>query len=52
MKGLRFRLIGLPGRVVRHARRLIVRLGAGAETMTPFISARQTIRALACGPAG
>ena len=58
MKALRFRLIPgsspgtLPGRVVRHARRLIVRLGAGAETLKLFISARQTIRALACGPAG
>ena len=52
MKALRFRLIGLPGRVVSHARKLIVRLGAGAEALATFIAARQTIRALACGPAG
>jgi len=52
MKALRFRLIGLPGRVVNHARKLIVRLGAGAEALATFVSARQTIRALACGPAG
>lgn len=52
MKALRFRLIGLPGRVVSHARRLIIRLGAGAQTLALFISARQTIRALACGPSG
>src|SRR5271166_3923415 len=30
MKAMRFPLIALPGRVVRHARRLIVRLSAGA----------------------
>lgn len=52
MKAVRFHLIGLPGRVVSHARKLIIRLGAGAEAMTTFIDARQTIRALACGPAG
>ena len=52
MKAVRFRLIGLPGRVVSHARKLIVRLGAGAEVLASFITARQTIRALACGPAG
>ena len=52
MKAVRFHLIGLSGRVVSHARKLIIRLGAGAEAMTTFINARQTIRALACGPAG
>jgi hypothetical protein len=52
MKALRFRLIGLPGRVVSHARKLIIRLGAGAEVLGTIITARQTIRALACGPAG
>jgi len=52
MKAVRFRLIGLPGRVVSHARRLIVRLGGGAEALAAFVTARQTIRALACGPAG
>jgi hypothetical protein len=52
MKAVRFRLIGLPGRVVSHARKLIIRLGAGAEAVATFITARQTIRALACGPAG
>ena len=52
MKALRFRLIGLPGRVVSHARGLIIRLGAGAEALATFISARQTMRGLARGPAG
>jgi hypothetical protein len=52
MKAPRFRLIGLPGRVVSHARGLIIRLGAGAEALATFISARQTMRGLARGPAG
>jgi Transposase DDE domain group 1 len=52
MKALRFRLIGLAGRVVSHARKLIIRPGAGAEALGLIIAARQTIRALACGPAG
>jgi hypothetical protein len=52
MKALRLRLIGLPGRVVNHARKLIIRLGAGAEALGLIVSARHTIRALACGPSG
>jgi hypothetical protein len=52
MKALRFRLIGLPGRVVRHARKLIIRLGAGPEALETIVNARAAIRALACGPAG
>jgi hypothetical protein len=52
MKTLRLRLIGLPGRVVSHARRLIIRLRAEAAVLGTIVTARQTIRALACGPAG
>ncbi len=52
MKALRFHLIGLPGRVVSHARRLIVRLGGGAEALATILDARTRIRALARGPAG
>ena len=52
MKALRFHLIGLPGRVVSHARKLIIRLGGGAAALTTLIDARRTIRALAPGPAG
>jgi hypothetical protein len=52
MKALRFRLIGLPGRVVSHARKLIIQLGAGVDALATIVTARQTIRALACGPAG
>jgi RNA polymerase sigma-70 factor, ECF subfamily len=49
---LRFWLIALSGRVVSHARKLIIRLGAGAEALAMIVTARQTIRALRCGPAG
>ena len=52
MKALRFHLIALPGRVVRHARKLIIRLGAGVAATATLIDARKTIRSLACGPAG
>ena len=52
MKALRFHLIGLPGRVVSHARRLMVRLGGGARALAAILDARARIRALAQGPAG
>ena len=53
MKAPRFHLIGLPGRVVTHARRLIIRLGGGgAEALATILDARQRLRALAHGPAG
>jgi hypothetical protein len=52
MKALRFRLISLPGRVISHARQLIIRLGAEARALETILNARQAIRALASGPAG
>jgi hypothetical protein len=52
MKALRFHLIGLPGRVVTHSRKLIIRLGGGAEALATLIDARRAIRALAQEPAG
>jgi hypothetical protein len=52
MKALRFHLIGLPGRVVSHARKLIIRLGGGAEALATLLDARRSIRALAQEPAG
>ena len=51
-KALRFRLISLPGRVVSHARRLIIRLGADVQALQTILAARQTIRALAAVPTG
>jgi hypothetical protein len=52
MKAMRFHLIGLPGRVVSHARKLVVRLGGGAEALATLVSARLKILALAQGPPG
>ena len=42
MKALRFHLIGLPGRVVSHARKLIIRLGGGAEALATLLDARRS----------
>jgi hypothetical protein len=52
MKALRFHLIALPGRVVGHARRLIVRLGGGGEAAATLSDARRAIQALAQEPGG
>ena len=52
MKALRFQLIGLPGRVVSHARRLVIRIAADAETLQTILAARKTILALAAAPSG
>jgi hypothetical protein len=52
MKALRYHLIGLPGRVVTHARKLIIRVGGGARALATILDARQRIRVLARGPAG
>jgi len=52
MKALRFALINLPGRVIRHARRLIIRVSATGDGLALLLAARRTIEALAHGPAG
>jgi hypothetical protein len=52
MKALRFALINLPGRVIGHARRLIIRVSATGDALARLLAARQTIQALARGPAG
>ena len=49
MKALRLALIALPGRVIRHARRLIIRLGSEAG-FDLVLGARRKILALARGP--
>ena len=43
MKALRYHRIGLPGRVVAHARQLIIRLGGGAEALATVLDARRRI---------
>ena len=50
MKAMRFGLIALPGRVVQHARRLIIRLPADHPGLDLVLAARQRILALAGGP--
>ena len=50
MKAMRFHLIALPGRVVSHARRLIVRLSAGALDL--IRDARAAILSLQPAPSG
>lgn len=50
MKALRFALINLPGRVVTHARQLIIRVTGAGKTLSMILSARQRILALAQAP--
>ena len=50
MKAMRFHLIAMPGHVVRHARRLIVRLSAGALDLIRNV--RAAILALHPAPSG
>jgi hypothetical protein len=50
MKALRFSLINLPGRIIRHGRRLIIRVVG--ETLALLLSARRTILVLAVAPSG
>ena len=52
MKALRFSLINLPGRVITHARKLIIRITGAGETLSLVLLARNRIRALAQEPAG
>ena len=47
LKAVRFALIALPGRVVWHARRLIIRLARGHPSYELLLMARQRILALA-----
>ena len=50
LKAVRFVLIALPGRVVRHARRLIIRLARDHPSYELLLRARQRILALAAEP--
>ncbi len=50
LKAVRFGLISLPGRVVRHARGLLVRLGKDHPSYGLLVEARQRILALANVP--
>ncbi len=50
LKAVRFTLIALPGRVMCHARRLIIRLARGHPSYELLLRARQRILALAAEP--
>ena len=50
LKAVRFWVINLPGRVVRHARTLSVNLGQGHPSYPVLVAARRSILALAHGP--
>ena len=52
MKAVRFSLITLPGRVLTHARELVVRLTKGHPSLETLIIARQRIMALSYAPSG
>ena len=50
LKAVRFALIALPGRVMRHARRLIIRLSRDHPSYELLLRAQQNILALAAEP--
>ena len=52
MKAIRFSLIGLPGRVLEHARELIIRLVKNHPSLEVLVKARQRMTELAWGPSG
>ncbi len=52
MKAIRFGLIGLPGRVVKHARGLIIRLVKNHPSIEVLIKARQRIMEFGYAPSG
>jgi hypothetical protein len=52
MKAIRFSLIGLPGRVVEHARGLIVRLVKNHPSLEALVKARQRIMELGYAASG
>ena len=52
MKAIRFSLINLPGRIIDHARELVIRLIHGHPSLGLLLDARQKIMALGCAPSG
>ena len=52
LKAVRFTLIALPGRVIRHARRLMIRLARGHPSYEMLLRARERLSALAAEPYG
>jgi hypothetical protein len=52
MKALRFSLINLPGRILHHARELVVRLAKGHPSLDALLTARQRIMEMSYAPSG
>ena len=52
MKAMRFALINLPGRVLAHSRRLIVRLSKGHSSFNTLLDVRERIALLSIEPSG
>ena len=52
MKALRFSLISLPGRVMSHARELVIRLAKDHPSLKILLDTRQRIMELGCVPSG
>jgi hypothetical protein len=52
MKAIRFSLISLPGRIIDHARELVIRLVKGHPSLRLLVDARQKIMALVPLPSG
>jgi len=50
IKAFRFGVIGLPGRILSHARGLVIRLGKQCLAYRLLIEARKTIAQLALAP--
>lgn len=51
MKAIRFSLINLPGRVIEHSRRLLIRVAKGHPSFSLLLEARRRIAMLAPAPA-
>jgi len=52
MKAIRFSLINLPGRIIDHARAVIIRIAKGHPAFAIMIKARQRIMEFAYAPSG
>lgn len=52
MKAIRYWLIDLPGRLIRHAGQLVIRLAASHRSTKTLMDARRTIAQMATGPPG
>jgi hypothetical protein len=52
MKAIRFSFINLPGRILDHARQLIIRIAKGHPSLDVLLAARQRIMELGHAPSG